>query len=951
MRVIYKLSSFLRQVGLILSLIVGLIFFSQEAFATHIRAGEITAVRTGTFSYCFTITIYTDNDSSADSPSLDMNFGDGTTGIAERVNQYGIGNNTTVNVYSVCHTFPSSGAFFVSFTEENRNAGVLNMDNSVNTPFSVETLIVIDPAIGLNDTPILTVPPIDVACVGQRFTHNPGAFDSDGDSLAFKIFTPRQDRDQFVDGYLDPATVSIGGQNPLNEDETAPATFEIDPITGTLTWDAPAFAGEYNIAFLVEEWRNGIRIGYVVRDMQIIVEDCPNERPNLEINDVCVAAKAANNNDPSFTDHIVNETITATDPDDPLQDLIISSPDSQAVYSNSFFVNTATFTFNPNPQTSPATANFRWETACEHVRREPYIVVFKAEDRPPSPSRPLVDVQTMLITVVGPQPTGLTATPNGRQMDLTWDDYTPLCPDADSIVIWRRSACNNDDFCRIDEMTAAGYVAIATLPVTATSYTDPGPLSRGVSYSYRISAKYPEPEGGDSKPSQEACAYIPLIAPVITKVSVQTTDPSAGEIELRWIFPPELNGTAFPVPSPPYNYHIFRSADLNGTNFGTTPIAIVPAAVAPDPSQEEVFIDTNLDTENNAYNYKIELRTGPAQDLEEPSDSASSVRLSAVPGDSQITLTWDYVVPWSNQNQNHEIYRRTENTSFVKIDEVFVGVREYVDNGNPGCLSPDSTYYYYVTTVGSYGNPLISIDPLRNDSQVVPAVPSDNTPPPPPVLEIAPLDCSIFSNEPLSNPNDCGTPDVSPIQNVLTWEAQTNVDPCLNDIAEYRLYYKSTLTGEYTRLPDPPFAAPYTGTSFTHVNPSTEPLSQAGCYVVTAVDKSGNESQFSNEVCQDNCVYFDLPNIITPNGDGKNDVFRPMPNPRFVESVEFTVYNRWGNKVFSRDDCIQINWDGRNEGGNELPTGLYYYTAKVRFLRLNPEEAEEELKGWVQIVR
>ncbi|HEU5290812.1 MAG TPA: hypothetical protein VFU05_09235, partial [Cyclobacteriaceae bacterium] len=63
-----------------------------------------------------------------------------------------------------------------------------------------------------------------------------------------------------------------------------PPTFSIDPIDGTLTWDAPGNAGEYNVAFIVKEWRkiNGqwIEIGFVRRDMQIIViADCRNERP------------------------------------------------------------------------------------------------------------------------------------------------------------------------------------------------------------------------------------------------------------------------------------------------------------------------------------------------------------------------------------------------------------------------------------------------------------------------------------------------------------------------------------------------------------------------------------------------------------------------------------------------------------------------------------------------
>ena len=71
----------------------------------------------------------------------------------------------------------------VSYFEQNRNDGILNMDNSIDTPFFIETEILIDPFFGLNNTPVLLIPPIDNGAVGIKYIHNPGAFDTDGDSL------------------------------------------------------------------------------------------------------------------------------------------------------------------------------------------------------------------------------------------------------------------------------------------------------------------------------------------------------------------------------------------------------------------------------------------------------------------------------------------------------------------------------------------------------------------------------------------------------------------------------------------------------------------------------------------------------------------------------------------------------------------------------------------------
>ena len=51
----------------------------------------------------------------------------------------------------------------------------------------VETVLTMNSGLGLNQSPILSVPPIDQGCLGRIFTHNPGAYDPDGDSLRYEI--------------------------------------------------------------------------------------------------------------------------------------------------------------------------------------------------------------------------------------------------------------------------------------------------------------------------------------------------------------------------------------------------------------------------------------------------------------------------------------------------------------------------------------------------------------------------------------------------------------------------------------------------------------------------------------------------------------------------------------------------------------------------------------------
>jgi gliding motility-associated-like protein len=108
-------------------------------------------------------------------------------------------------------------------------------------------------------------------------------------------------------------------------------------------------------------------------------------------------------------------------------------------------------------------------------------------------------------------------------------------------------------------------------------------------------------------------------------------------------------------------------------------------------------------------------------------------------------------------------------------------------------------------------------------------------------------------------------------------------------------------------------------------------------------------------ICNENCTNYELPNVFTPNGDDINDTFRPKDCPRFVESVTLRVVNRWGKEVYSftssGDISIFINWDGKTNDGQELPTGVYYYVAEVKFTMRDPSRAHQTFKGWVQILR
>jgi len=70
-----------------------------------------------------------------------------------------------------------------------------------------------------------------------------------------------------------------------------------------------------------------------------------------------------------------------------------------------------------------------------------------------------------------------------------------------------------------------------------------------------------------------------------------------------------------------------------------------------------------------------------------------------------------------------------------------------------------------------------------------------------------------------------------------------------------------------------------------------------------------------------------IPNAFTPNGDGKNDIFKVYSS--YMKALELRVFNQWGNMIFESYD-MNKGWDGTHNGKMQ-PTGVYVYTAKVTF--------------------
>lgn len=695
-----------------------MISFPLCVFATHERAGEITYRHLYGLTYEFTVTTFTYTPSPADRDSLEVKWGDGVIQIIPRVEKINYPNDISRNKYVATHTFPASGFYTVSMEDPNRNYGVINIPNSVNIPFFIETSLLISPFLNGDNSPILLNPPIDNGCVGVPFYHNPGAYDPDGDSLSYKITECKGLSGEMIPGYTIPSyTISLS----------------IDPYTGDFYWDSPIIQGEYNVAIVIEEYRQGVKIGSITRDMQISIGACNNHPPVIEsLTDTCIVAGSE-----------LNFIVKATDID--LDQITLTASGSAL----STMPNPGWFN-QPIIGYSAVQSSFSWLTNCDNVKKYPYQISFKAKDNGVPIN--LVSIKTMRITVVSPAPTLTTVEPLGNSMIVKWN--TAPCLNAIGYKVYRHDGPSgwNHSYCETGVPEYTGFHLIAT----TTSFSDTtivdnnngAGLLYGNEYCYVVIAVFSD--FAESYASNERCASLKNDVPILTNVSVLETNNTIGKMELIWSKPTEFSAIQFPGP---YEYRLLKS---ESTLDNYTQIATF------NNLNDTIFTEINLNTQSKAWKYKIDFYnlTPGSTTLIGTSNPAQSIFLAASPSDNRVNLSWDVSVPWINNR--YDVFRY--NTLTLLWDSIGSTTNlTFSDIGLPNNVA----FCYYVKSIGDYTISGVT-SPLINLSQQLCATPIDNIPP-----------CKAI----LQGTTDCE-------KNYFTWDFEN--DSCFFDVVKYYIYYTSS---------------------------------------------------------------------------------------------------------------------------------------------------------------
>lgn len=297
--------------------IFGLIFLlgvNQQARATHAAGGELIYEWISDSTYRFYFKFYRDCGGITEPTTVDLCYfsscnsnsytsvlskvtgtlpGGGTNGQEVSTGCPGYSSTCSGGAasnpgyrewwYTNVITLPLKCNFWKFYVAINaRNTNITNLDNPGNQTLHIECTLNNLAAQG-NSSPYFTVKPIPFMCVNTPYTYNNGASDPNNDSLVFSMIQP-----------LNSAGIGCQANPPINAIAWAPGTpaynvtsnplqtnnsFTMNTQIGQLYF-TPSITQTAAITVLVQEYRNGVLIGSVMRDIQVVVLNCSSTPPS-----------------------------------------------------------------------------------------------------------------------------------------------------------------------------------------------------------------------------------------------------------------------------------------------------------------------------------------------------------------------------------------------------------------------------------------------------------------------------------------------------------------------------------------------------------------------------------------------------------------------------------------------------------------------------------------------
>jgi hypothetical protein len=360
-----------------LTLLILTILISFSGRCTHLMGGEIVVQNDQVGNYEILLTLYRDvtgvllnsnqtlnvydsggNQVSTIISSLDSSAFHPVFGIPNMSllpnNFYG----TEIYFYSALFQCFIPGNYTVTWNNCCRNPSIANMVNPGALSMFLDCSFSVDLST-TNSSPYFLSPPIVCVPVNTPWQYNPLPFDEESDSLIWSLGIPYD----YVSGSFPNGYPIVGYTLPPC---LAGGTLTINPYTGELSWTA-SVVGNYVYTVICEEYRNGLKLGEIRRDMQFMVLPNGNLPALSNLNNL-----STDQNGILFVESMANNTVNL--------DLIV-------IDSSSFFISFdgigEIFEDSINPMTHSIISsnnlyekqfNLSWTPNSSDLRDNPYII-------------------------------------------------------------------------------------------------------------------------------------------------------------------------------------------------------------------------------------------------------------------------------------------------------------------------------------------------------------------------------------------------------------------------------------------------------------------------------------------------------------------------------------------------------------------------------------------------
>ena len=361
---------------------------SFSAYSTHLMGGQVTATYLSSDSngshYIVNLDAYRDTFGVSmsliqqlDIYELDSSFN--YTFLFSQTISFDTTSGTSMSsmssVYGVeIYHFSDSivladGNYIIKWSDCCRNGAIINMSAPLSESMTFATALFVDAA-NPNSTPTFLSDPVTYLPINTFWQYNPLPFDPDGDSLVWSLSVP-------YSGGSSAIPDSVSGYEYLSDTlySNSSTPFSIDSITGQVSWNAK-MVGNFVVSFAIQEFRNGVFIGAMNRDMQfVVIPDSTNAMPMISnINNV-----PTNSIGYPYVKIMPGQNyqlhLLASDAD--VNDVV-----DMDAFGESFNQTTSLSTFNvlPTGNGNEIEGTFSWNPSTDDVRSFPYLVVFRTSD-------------------------------------------------------------------------------------------------------------------------------------------------------------------------------------------------------------------------------------------------------------------------------------------------------------------------------------------------------------------------------------------------------------------------------------------------------------------------------------------------------------------------------------------------------------------------------------------